>query len=145
MSEANVGAEALQRIPFFTGLSPGDADAVLQVGQRVSIQPGDTIVERGEMGDAMYLMLAGTAEVDVGGRFHTLKQGDFFGEMALIAAKKRMATVKAVEPVQALKIPAEDFQEFLLSHPTVAVAMLKALVERLREVEERVEAWMGSG
>jgi CRP/FNR family cyclic AMP-dependent transcriptional regulator len=145
MSDSNLGAEALQRIPFFTGLSDADADSVLQVGQRVSFQPGDTIVERGEMGDAMYLMLAGTAEVDVGGRFHTLKQGDFFGEMALIAAKKRMATVKAVEPVQALRIPAEDFQAFLLSHATVAVAMLKALVDRLREVEERVEAWMGSG
>jgi CRP-like cAMP-binding protein len=103
------------------------------------------IVERGERGDAMYLMLAGTAEVDVGGRFHTLKHGDFFGEMALIAAKKRMATVKAVEPVDALKIPSDDFHEFLLSHATVAVAMLKALVERLREVEERIEAWMGSG
>jgi CRP/FNR family transcriptional regulator, cyclic AMP receptor protein len=145
MSDSNAGAQALRRIPFFTGLSPEDADGVLQVGKRVSFQPADTIVERGEMGDAMYLMLAGTAEVDVGGRFHTLKQGDFFGEMALIAAKKRMATVKAVEPVEALRIPAEDFQAFLLSHPTVAVAMLKALVERLREVEERVEAWMGSG
>jgi CRP/FNR family cyclic AMP-dependent transcriptional regulator len=145
MSDTNVDAEALQRIPFFTGLSPDDADNVLQVGQRVSFQPGAVIVERGEMGDAMYLMLAGTAEVDVGGRFHTLKQGEFFGEMALIAAKKRMATVKAVEPVEALKIPSEAFHAFLLSHPSVAVAMLKALVERLREVEERIDAWMGSG
>jgi CRP/FNR family cyclic AMP-dependent transcriptional regulator len=145
MSDPSVDAEALQRIPFFTGLSPDDADSVLQVGRRVTYLSGETIVERGEMGDAMYLMLAGTAEVDVGGRFHTLKQGDFFGEMALIAAKKRMATVKSVEPVEALMIHADDFHAFLLDHPTVAVAMLKALVERLREVEERVDAWMGSG
>jgi CRP-like cAMP-binding protein len=145
MSEAHIDAESLQRIPFFGGLSPDDAESVLRVGRRISFQPGDTIVERGELGDGMYLILAGTAEVDVGGRFHTLKQGDFFGEMALITARNRMATVKAVEPVQALMIPAEDFQAFLLSHPTVPVAMLKALVERLREVEERVDAWMGSG
>ena len=145
MGDSKVDAQALQRIPFFTGLSPDDADSVLQVGQRTSYQSGEIIVERGQIGDAMYLMLAGTAEVDVGGRFHTLTQGDFFGEMALIAAKKRMATVKAVEPVLALKIHADDFQSFLLEHPTVAVAMLKALVERLREVEERVDAWMGSG
>lgn len=145
MSEPNLESEALQRIPFFAGLTPEDVDQVLQVGQRVSFQPGQVMVERGEDGDAAYLMLAGTAEVDVGGRFHTLKRGDFFGEMALIAAKKRMATVKAVEPVQALKIPAEEFTEFLLQHATIAVAMLKALVERLREVEERVDAWMGSG
>jgi CRP/FNR family cyclic AMP-dependent transcriptional regulator len=145
MGDTNIDAEALQRIPFFTGLSDDDADSVLQVGQRATYLAGETIVERGQMGDAMFLMLAGTAEVDVGGRFHTLKRGDFFGEMALIASKKRMATVKAVEPVQALMIHADDFHSFLLDHPTVAVAMLKALVERLREVEERVDAWMGSG
>jgi CRP/FNR family cyclic AMP-dependent transcriptional regulator len=145
MGDTNVDAEALQRIPFFTGLSPEDADSVLGVGQRATYLSGEVIVERGQMGDAMYLMLAGTAEVDVGGRFHTLKQGDFFGEMALIAAKKRMATVRAVEPVIALMIHAEDFHAFLLDHPSVAVAMLKSLVERLREVEERVDAWMGSG
>jgi CRP-like cAMP-binding protein len=145
MGEANLQVETLQRIPFFAGLSDQDADSVLRIGMRVSFQPGEAIVERGQQGDAMYLMLAGTAEVDVGGRFHTLQQGDFFGEMALVAAKKRMATVKAVEPVESLKIPADDFQAFLLDHPTIAVAMLKALVERLREVEERIEAWMGSG
>jgi CRP-like cAMP-binding protein len=145
MGDSNVDAEALQRIPFFTGLSSDDAESVLRVGQRSSYQPGEVIVERGQIGDSMYLMLAGTAEVDVGGRFHTLQRGDFFGEMALIASKRRMATVKAVEPVETLRIHADDFHSFLLDHPTIAIAMLKALVERLREVEERVEAWMGSG
>jgi CRP-like cAMP-binding protein len=145
VSDPSVDAQALQRIPFFSELSTDEADSVFQVGRQVSFQPGEVIVERGQIGDAMYLMLGGTAEVDVGGRFHTLKQGDFFGEMALIAAKKRMATVKAVEPVRALRIPADEFHAYLLQHAPVAVAMLKAVVERLREVEERVDAWMGSG
>jgi CRP-like cAMP-binding protein len=43
--------------------------------------------------------------------------------------------------VEALRIPADDFQAFLVEHPSVAVSMLKSLVERLREVQERVEAW----
>ncbi len=147
MTEAIAGAqaEAIRKIPFFSGLSTEDAGKVLEVGQVVSFEPGQAIVERGDAGDAMYLVLTGSAQVDVGGRFHTLKAGDFFGEMALIAAKKRMATVKAVEKVDALKIPADAFQAFLGEHPSVAVAMLRALVDRLREVEERIEAWMGSG
>jgi CRP-like cAMP-binding protein len=93
----------------------------------------------------MYVILSGSAEVDVGGRYHTLRPGDFFGEMALVSAKRRAATVRAAEPVEALRIPADAFGSFLLDHPAVAVSMLRAVVERLREVQERIDAWMGSG
>jgi hypothetical protein len=41
-------------------------------------------------------------------------------------------------------IPADGFQTFLLDHPRVAVAMLKAIVLRLREVEQRIDAWMAT-
>jgi CRP/FNR family transcriptional regulator, cyclic AMP receptor protein len=108
----------------------------------VRFEAGQAIVEAGDPGDAMYIVVDGAAEVDVGGRYHTLKQGDFFGEMALIAARRRMATVTAVDDVSALKIPADDFQAFVLDHPRVALSMLKALVERLREVEQRIDALM---
>jgi CRP-like cAMP-binding protein len=91
----------------------------------------------------MYIVLRGTAVVDVGGRFHNLEPGEFFGEMALVAGRKRMATVKAEDRVDALRIGAEEFQGFLLHQPLVAVAMLRSLVERLREVQERIDAWAG--
>ncbi|HEY3213796.1 MAG TPA: cyclic nucleotide-binding domain-containing protein, partial [Actinomycetota bacterium] len=103
---------------------------------------GQAIFEIGDHGDAMYVILSGEAQVDVGGRFHVLRTGDFFGEMALLAPGKRMATVRADGDVQALRISAERFQEFLLQRPRVALSMMKALVLRLREVEQRIDAWM---
>jgi len=136
--------EALRKAPFFAGLAASDLDGILAVGQPVSFDPGQPIVQQGDAGDGMYIMLSGTAEVDVGGRFHKLTTGNFFGEMALISAGKRMATVKATETVEALKIPADGFQAFLQAHPTVALSMLRAVVERLREVEQRIDAWMAS-
>jgi CRP-like cAMP-binding protein len=142
MSEAAVETKALESTPFFAGLPPEDLNGILRVGHAVSFEPGRAIFEQGEIGDAMYVMLDGVAEVDVGGRYHRLQAGDFFGEMALLTARKRMATVKAVEPVRALRIPADDFRTFLLQHPSVAVSMLGALVERLREVEQRIDALM---
>ena len=90
----------------------------------------------------MFVVASGQARVDVGGRFHIMKPGDFFGEMALLAPGPRMATVKAEEDVEAIKIGAEEFQAFLLSHPAVALSMMKQLVIRLREVEQRIDAWM---
>ena len=139
---APIETTALQNTPFFAGLAPQDLEDIVEVGRPVSFESGQPIVEEGDPADGMYVILSGEARVDVGGRFHIMKPGDFFGEMALIAPGKRMATVRAEQPVEALKIPADDFQSFLLQHPSVAVAMLKALVLRLREVEQRIDAWM---
>jgi CRP/FNR family transcriptional regulator, cyclic AMP receptor protein len=135
----------LRTIPFFADLPVGDLEAVLAVGGPVSFQQGEAIVREGDPGDAMYVLLSGSAEVDVGGRFHTLRTGDFFGEMALLTERRRTATVKAAEPVEALRIPAEEFQAFVLTHPSVALAMMRGLVSRLREVQERIDAWIGNG
>ena len=143
MDEVTVGRSALERTPLFAGLDRGHLDDVLAVGRRVSFEPGQAIVERGDPGDAMYIMLGGAAEVDVGGRFHRLERGDFFGEMAVLAGKPREATVKAAEPVEALRISADDLQAFLAANPRVAVGMLKSLVERLREVQDRLDTWIG--
>jgi CRP-like cAMP-binding protein len=136
--------QALRAIPFFSGLEAEDLSAIVQVGDRVTFDPGQSMVEQGDQADAMYVVLSGAAEVDVGGRFHSLGPGAFFGEMALISSKRRMATVKAVEPVEALRIPAAGFRDFLLEHPSVSVAMLEAMVDRLREVQDRIDAWIGS-
>jgi CRP-like cAMP-binding protein len=144
MGEMTVETKALQGAPFFAGLSPEDIEGIVEVGRPVTFEPGQAMVEQGDAGDGMYIVVSGTAEVDVGGRFHKLTTGDFFGEMALFTTGKRMATVKAVETVRALKIPADGFQSFLLERPAVALSMLQSIVDRLREVEQRIDAWMAS-
>jgi CRP-like cAMP-binding protein len=143
MDEVAVGLGALERMPLFAGLDREQLESVLSVGRRVTVDAGQAVVERGDPGDAMYIVLDGAAEVDVGGRFHRLERGDFFGEMAVLAGKPREATVKAVERVEALRIPADEFQAFLLDNPRVAVGMLQSLVERLREVQDRLDSWIG--
>jgi CRP-like cAMP-binding protein len=143
MNDTTVGITALERTPLFAGLDRQDLQNVLGCGQRVSFERGQVIVERWDPGDAMYVIVSGAAEVDVGGRFHRLERGDFFGEMAVLAGKQREATIKAVEPVEALRIPADRLQAFLLENPKVAVGMLKSLVERLREVQDRLDTWIG--
>jgi CRP-like cAMP-binding protein len=143
MDEMTVGITALRSAPLFAGLDRDDLERVVGCGQRVSFEGGQAIVERGDPGDAMYVIVSGAAEVDVGGRFHRLERGDFFGEMAVLAGNRREATVKAVEPVEALRISADRLQTSLLENPKVAVAMLRSLVERLREVQDRLDTWIG--
>jgi CRP-like cAMP-binding protein len=145
MDDQAVGISALETMPLFAGVTKHDLQNILKIGEIRSFDPGQSIVERGELGDAMYIVLRGVAQVDVGGRFHELKPGEFFGEMALVAGRKRTATVKAAdERVDAFRIGSEEFQGFLLHQPRVAIAMLKGLVDRLREVQERIDSWAGA-
>jgi CRP-like cAMP-binding protein len=142
MTGPAIDTATLRSAGLFAGLSDDDVQGMLDVGDTASFEADQAIFEAGDRGDAMYIVAEGEARVDVGGRFHILKEGDFFGEMALIVPGKRMATVKAVTEVSALRIPAERFETYLLQHPAVSVALLKALVVRLREVEQRIDAWM---
>ena len=85
------------------------------------------------------MILSGSASVDVGGAAHRLGPGDFFGEMALLGRTRRSASVTADEPVEALVIETIYFDPFLMQNPSVAVAILHGVVERLREVQERID------
>lgn len=127
---------------LFRELEPGDSEALLASGQPAFFSAGKPIFEVGDDGDSMYVIVNGEAQVDVGGRFHVLREGDFFGEMALLAPGKRMATVRAQNDVQALRISADEFRQFLAERPSVALSMMKVLALRLREVEQRIDAWM---
>jgi len=127
---------------FFAGLDDEDLEAIRGVGSPVTFAEGQDVFTAGDQGDAMYVVIEGEARVDVGGRFHMMKPGDIFGEMALLAPGKRIATVQATTALTALRVPAEAFQDFLVDHPRVGLSIMKQLVIRLREVEQRIDAWM---
>ncbi|MBI4260836.1 MAG: cyclic nucleotide-binding domain-containing protein [Actinobacteria bacterium] len=142
MSTPIVDTRTLRSIPLLADLPEEEYESIVSIGRRVTFQPGQVIVERSEPCDGLYVVLRGMAQLDAGGRYHNLGAGSFFGEMGLISRKPRMATVIAIEALDALKICADDFEAFLLQHPRLAVTMLRNVVERLREVEERVDALM---
>jgi CRP-like cAMP-binding protein len=127
---------------LFAGIHDRAFDEMLRIGHEVSFAPGEMIFEAGDRADGMFVVLEGEAQVDVGGRFHRLRPGDVFGEMALLAPDRRMAAVRAVEPVRALKVSTDAFRSLLLEHPEIGVSLLRTLVLRLREVEQRIDAWM---
>jgi CRP/FNR family cyclic AMP-dependent transcriptional regulator len=131
--------EALRKIPFFEDLTPEDLQRVATIGERRTFAEGQEIVARGEEGGGLFVVLSGTARVETGGREHALVPGDFFGEMALLGARPRSATVTAAEPVEALTLEAIHFRPFLIKNPSVAVTILEGVVARLREVQERVD------
>ena len=112
--------------------------------QTVAFRAGDTIISEGDEGDTAFFIVSGSVEVFIGrgddpkcvGRLGT---GEVFGEMSLIEPGPRSATVKAVTDVECLAASYAEFIDAIETHPERAVAFMKTLVRRLRQMNELLE------
>lgn len=101
--------------------------------------PGQVIFEDNTAGDTLYIVKSGRVQVSKqleNGLEHILAEmapGEFFGEMALLEAKPRTATVKACTPTRLLSMSRRTFNRLIEQHPTVAINFLKIISARLRE------------
>jgi CRP-like cAMP-binding protein len=62
-----------------------------------------------------------------------LGERECFGEMAILDAAPRSATVTALDDTSLLKITREDFQEIMTEKPEIAMGIIKVLTRRLRD------------
>jgi CRP-like cAMP-binding protein len=143
VDELPAEVEALRRIPFFSDLTPEDLDRVSTIGERRQYRAGEPMVTKSGVGGGMFVILSGKATVEAGGKTHALGPGEFFGEMALLSGRPRSATVTAQEPVEAMVFEAMYFRPFLIKNPSVAVTILEKVVDRLREVQDRIDRGAG--
>jgi NADH dehydrogenase len=82
---------------------------------------GEVIFEQGDVGDNMFVVRSGEVEVLRGGqRIAVLREGEYFGEMALASDEPRSATVRAVKPSNLLAISKADFKKLLGTFPELS-------------------------
>lgn len=103
---------------------------------------GEVLMHQGGPSDCLYVLLEGRVRVtvvDADGHellLDLLGPGDTAGELSVIDGRERSATVSAIEPGRALRIPAPQFQGFLQQHPRATVALLRVLAQRLRQSDD---------
>jgi voltage-gated potassium channel len=121
----------LRQIPVFSSLPPEFVEAVALSLKPDIYVPGEYICRAGEEGDRMYLLIRGCLEVVKadGHLIGTLRDGDFFGEIALLKRQPRSASVRAVEYSDVYALDRAAFEVLLARYPQVA--------EQVREVSER--------
>jgi len=90
----------------------------------VGIPAGGIIMNEAEQGDALYIIIYGTARVthEVNGErlnIALLRAGDYFGEWSLLTGAPRTASVEAITRVEALRLDSGSFQEFVQHNPEV--------------------------
>jgi CRP-like cAMP-binding protein len=106
--------------------------------EQVRFKAGDVIIRENDEGETAYIIERGRVKVtrEIEGReihLAELGPGEPFGEMSMIDEKPRSATVTALEDIVAREVHRETFFRSLQSDPDVAIHLLRALFERLRE------------
>jgi len=126
----------LAGVPLFASMSERQLKVLNQAMKVVKFGPGQTLISEGEDDARFYLIVEGTAKVTVNGRKkRQIGPGDYIGELAVVDGGVRSATVTAETDVVTLSAARWNFEAVLKNNPTVALAILREMVRRVRELE----------
>jgi CRP/FNR family transcriptional regulator, cyclic AMP receptor protein len=132
-------AEDLRRVPLFSALSERQLRRLVRDFSERRVPVGALLAKQGEMsGVAFFVIAEGEAAVMVDGtRVATLGPGDYFGELAMISQRERIATVEALTPMRCHTIRFWDFRAFAKRNPDVMWKLLQHVAGILFEVQSR--------
>lgn len=135
--------DVLRRVPLFAKIDPARLKLLAFTSDRVVFAAGAVLFEQGQPGDAAYLILSGSAAVEIDtptGRFEvaTIEQHEIVGEIAILCDVPRTATVRAAGELVTLRIAKERFFTLLAEFPEMAVEMLRELARRLEVTTVRL-------
>ena len=122
----------LASIPLFGALDDTQLAQVAQWFHFENASEGATLVGEGAHGYTFFVLADGTAAVSSEGEtVATLGPGDFFGEVAILGAGRRTATVTSTSPVRLLVMFGTEFRQLEAAHPEIASRLGEAMQARL--------------
>jgi len=119
---------------LFSDLDKESLNKIKSLGTTKSFTPSQAIIREGEVENEFYIILEGKVKVMQGGKILSfIKEGDFFGEMALLEDAPRSASIFAITPVIVVIFSRDEFKRILSFSPEVSLKILKTLSKRLRD------------
>jgi CRP/FNR family cyclic AMP-dependent transcriptional regulator len=127
-------AEVLATFPLFSGIGKRRLRQLVRRATFAEYAPGDFVIQKGEPGNSLYVILSGSARVLGRPASRSLRMGDYFGELSLLDGSPRSATVIATGELHVMTLPRDAFFG-LAQDPEVALAMLQTLGSQIRRLE----------
>lgn len=130
----------LKSIPLFKDLGEKDLELIATSLERRTYAKGETIFRQGDIGDAMYLIESGQVVVwdeKAGEALAYLGPGSFVGEIALLLAEPRSATLKVAIDAELYILKKDAFAHIIKERPAIAVYMSRELSQRLVETSKQ--------
>ncbi|GFZ87225.1 cyclic nucleotide-binding domain-containing protein [Elstera cyanobacteriorum] len=128
--------QTLRMVPMFSQLDPARLKLISFASERVQIMPGEEFIREGEEGEDAFVLLSGRAEVTLeGGETHVklgeVAENQIVGMIALLSHGRRTATVRALEPLECLRLPKDVFHQMVRDLPDFALAVMRDLSDAL--------------
>jgi CRP/FNR family cyclic AMP-dependent transcriptional regulator len=124
--------ELLRRVPLFDRCSKRELQEVASVADELRVPEGRILTIEAKHDRDLIVIVEGAADVRRKGRkIATLGSGDFLGEIALVTARPRTATVTTTAPSQLLVITERDFRDLMRRTPSITFKVLEAVSARL--------------
>ncbi len=115
---------------------------------QVHFEPGEVVFHQGDLGDSLYIILEGEADVvvesDENGQHEekivaTLKEGEYFGEMALLNQRTRSATIRCKKAMNLLALRQGDFRALVANLPELREGFEEVMQQRIAMDSEKPE------
>ncbi len=138
-----------ESIPILSPLSDADRADLTKKVYIETYGEGEFVVQEGEEGDSMYIVLSGSCEATRSGHrqqamiLSRFNKGEFFGEISLLTGEKRSATIQATEDTSLIVVDKNAFSTVINSNTVISEQIGKAVIERQKKdamnFEESVE------
>ena len=129
--------ERLGALPMFGGCTNKELRDIARIVDELQVESGRVLMSQGDAGQEAFVIEEGAAEVVRDGQLlATVGPGSYVGELALIDAGPRSATVTATTPMRVLVIGTREFATLLDEVPGLARRVLVSTARRLRAANE---------
>jgi CRP-like cAMP-binding protein len=134
-------ADLLENVNLFSRCSRRERSTVARHMETATLPADAPLIEEGEEGDALFLIIEGEASVRRGGEeVLAVGPGASFGEMALLDGEPRSATVIATTPVTVAVLGVRMFRTLLREFPEMTFELLAGLAAELRRTRDSLDA-----
>ncbi|HSE26057.1 MAG TPA: DUF1003 domain-containing protein [Pyrinomonadaceae bacterium] len=137
-------AESLKRVSLFKRLEADELENLAAAVDQVNYKSGETIFNESDRGDALYVIDSGSVRIWVLDEdikpvtLAELKEGDFFGELAVLDRGPRSTNATAINDTELHRLSSDDFQSFLLQHPETSIDVICEIGARMRQTNTLV-------
>ena len=129
--------ELLSATPLFADVDAAGMARIADRAIEVSFDDGHVIARQGDIGTGFFVVVAGAVRiVRDGADIAHLGPGEFFGELSVLDGMPRTAQVIADGPTTCLALASWDFEAVVAEEPSVALAVMRGLARRLRDLTE---------
>ena len=128
----------LKSISTFSGISENDLLSLAMQINEESYEKDDLIIQQGELGTAMYIVVNGRVDVIINNEIVTsLGKNSIFGELAALDPEPRSATIKATTETLTFKIDSTIIYNLISEYPNIARGIIKMLCNRIRQTNQQ--------